>query len=201
MDRWLASIPRNILAFLLITGGIFFILINDPPRTICNAQKDVFKENETGFLFLAPKEKSRKETVFKSSLDRCKSTNSPGGCYELFYRLRQTITHLRAVSRECWAEVGGQRAVRDAIWGSLDLIIKLAWGSKPPVSYYEKFSWLDSADMNLYCQLKDVATDLYGQSAWENFREKQMSELPDADKIPRKDVWDKSLLSLSCQKL
>ena len=75
---------------------------------------------------------------------------------------------------------------------------QLAWGAKPPATVPVKYGWLDSADMNLFCEYKELAQKYYGQSSWESFRERVMVKLPEAEKLSRQDLWGKTILSTNC---
>lgn len=196
----IAQLSKTALAILLIAGGVLAIVIFNPPVTVCDAQKEAFKESQKKFLYLDEKQKAVKKTKYADMYALCKSTNTPGGCYELFRDLKHMISDLKNVPRECGSAVGEMTEVKKAIWESAELLVRIAWGFKPPQTYYEKFSWLDSADMALFCQLKDTAENLYGANSWTNFRERMFNELPGAKELPRNQVWENMILSVNCAK-
>lgn len=196
----IAQLSKTALALLLIAGGVVAIVIFNPPHTVCDAQKEAFKESQKSFLYLDEKRKAIKKTKFEEMYTMCKTTNTPGGCYELFRDLKHALTDLKNVPRECGSAVGSMSEVQKVIWQSAELLVRIAWGSKPPQTFYEKFAWLDTADMALFCQLKDTAEILYGSSSWSNFRERMFKELPGAKELPRNQVWDHMILSVNCAK-
>lgn len=198
MDKWLAQFSKNTLAVCAIAGGIIFIILSDPPRSVCDAQVESIKESQKLFLYLDPKKQAIKTTKYQAQRDRCKATNNPGGCYELFQSIRTLLQDFSAVSSECGGAIGGMTEVNRALWETVELLVKLAWGEKPPASYNEKFSWLDAADINLFCKLKARITYVYGEPAWNNFRERMMTELPGAKDLSRNQVWEMTLLSENC---
>ncbi|MCC7403065.1 MAG: hypothetical protein IT288_01590 [Bdellovibrionales bacterium] len=200
MDRFLASLPKNILATLAIGGGIFLIILLNPPHTVCDAQMTIFKEAQKGFVFLDPKSKSIETSDYELLTKQCRVSNSPGGCYELFARLKILIRDIEAVPTECRPKVGSENKVRKALWESLDLISRLAWGTKPPQSYYEKFGWLEPPDLLLFCDLKRTVLAVYGNSQWEQFREGLFKDLPGVKEIQRTVAWEHMLLSINCDK-
>lgn len=200
MDRFLASLPKNILATLAIGGGIFLIILLNPPHTVCDAQMTIFKEAQKGFVFLDPKNKSIETSDYELLTKQCRVSNSPGGCYELFARLKTLIRDIEAVPAECRPKVGSENKVRKALWESLDLISRLAWGTKPPQSYYEKFGWLEPPDLLLFCDLKRTVLAVYGNSQWEQFREGLFKDLPGVKEIQRTVAWEHMLLSINCDK-
>jgi hypothetical protein len=198
MDRIFAIIPKWFLATLIIGGGIAFLVISNPPHTVCESQLEVFHEVQKRFLFLNPKEKAIKTSKYRHLVDQCKITNNPGGCYELFQETKMMLKDAEAVPSDCapiWGEVA---EVKKALWEVEELLIRLAWGEKPPATYYQKFGWLDTADVSLYCQLKSEITKTYGDDAWDQFREKMFKQLSGAEKMSRNEVWDMTLFSENC---
>jgi hypothetical protein len=139
-----------------------------------------------------------KTTNYRRLVDRCKMTNSPGGCFELFDGMKDMLRDLRGVPSECAPKVGVIAEVKKAIWEVSELMIRLAWGESPPGSYNQKFGWLDTADISLFCRLKYDAAEMYGEDAWNQFREKMMASLPKAQTMSRNDVWDMTILSENC---
>ncbi len=198
MERWLQTLPKHILALIVISIGILLIILFNPPHTLCDSQLSLFKEKQTGFIYLDPKQTFQKSSRFQSLHDQCKGTNSPGGCYEFFSLLRKALDDLGAVPMECSEAVASEGAVRASLFGALDLMVRIAWDSAPPKSYFEKFSWLDVADISLFCRLQQQAINFYGEAAYSSFREPYFSELPGGSALPRAKAWDASLFSENC---
>lgn len=198
MNQLLASLPKGLIALIAVVLGIAFILFSDPPRTLCDAQVETFKEQQKGFLYLNPQQKSINTTGYVRHRDECKVTNAPGGCYEYFRRLSLLMRSLRTVSSECQKSVSGLREVREALWESLELMTQLAWGTEPPATYHEKFGWLDQADVALFCRMREWATQAYGEGRWTQFREKMLKELPGTSGISREQAWGVMILSENC---
>lgn len=198
MDKYLSMIPKNTLAFIAIVGGILFIVFSEPPHTICDSQIEVFKEEQKKFLYKDPKLKKVKTTRYETLIEHCKATNSPGGCYELFQDLRIFLHDLGTVPSECADAVSSLSEVKRALWDPMELLVQLGWGEKPPTAYHAKFGWLDTADLSLYCKMKGRIMSVYGEPAWNNFRERMMRDLPGAKDLPRNTVWDMSLFSENC---
>ncbi len=185
---------------MAIGGGILFIVISDPPRTVCFSQTDYLQEQQQGFLFSDPKAPESRKPSFTRMFEYCEKNNGPGGCYEFFSKMRLLSQDLQSVPDECTGRAGGFQEIENALWKTMNLMVRAAWGSVPPKSYPEKFGWLDAADIALYCSLKTQLIRLYGNSTWENYREKLFHELPGAKDLPRKDTWEKILLSEECRK-
>lgn len=191
-------IPKNLLAFLAIVGGIAFIILSQPPHSLCDSQLEVINSSQRKFLFKDPKSKQILTTKYEILRDHCKMTNNPGGCYELFQELKNMLHDLATLTKECSSAVSDIKEYKRALWEPIEIMVRLGWGEAPPASYTAKFGWLDPADLSLFCRMKDRITTFYGDSGWENFREKMMRELPGAKDLPRNQVWDLSIFSENC---
>jgi hypothetical protein len=200
MGQFFSMLPKGLLAFLVIAGGIGFLILWDPPHTICESQIEVFRTTQKRFLFKDEQKKKTQPAKYRLLVDHCKTTNNPGGCYELFQESKMMLKDLHSVPSDCAGRVGAIDEVNKALWEVNDLILRLAWGEKPPGTYHEKFGWLDTSDISLFCELKQQIIDSYGVSAWESFREKTFRDLPGAKDMSRNDVWDMSIISENCAK-
>lgn len=198
MIQKLLELPRPILVAILLTGGILLIVFANPPYTVCDSQMEVFTQAQSGFLYKNPKSKFAKTTLYQELTDRCKEANSPGGCYELFLKMKGLLSDLDHVPQECSASVVDLSEVRAALWGQITLLTQLAWGTKPPDNFHEKLKWLDPADIALFCQLKKTVEKFYGQDAYVEFRERMFQQLPGAAQLSRAQAWDMMLLSNNC---
>lgn len=200
MGRLFSILPKGFIAAIAIAAGIAFIVISEPPHTVCDSQLEVFKTSQQKFLFLDSKKKAIKTTKFENLRDYCKAANNPGGCYELFQEIKMMLRDLLAVPSDCASRIGNVAEVKRAIWQSLDLLVRLGWGEKPPSTYFEKFGFLDKSDIALFCQLKARAIDYYGEQEWEKFREKMFKELPGAQGLARNQIWEMSIVSENCSR-
>lgn len=205
MDKWLAAIPKPLLATLAILGGILFIVFSDPPRTLCDTQMDVLSKSQEGFLNPDPNVKIATTPGFQKFITQCKTSNSPGGCYEFFMKMKKLLQDLEDVPEECEPKVSSgdvldSDAVEPALFQTITLMLQLAWGEEPPKTYHEKFGWLDTADMTLFCDLKRKVQRTYGHKRWEGFQESMFRDLPGAADLSRKAAWDAMLLSVNCNR-
>lgn len=199
LNQLLSSFSKNTLAFLAISGGILFIVLSQPPHSICDSQLTVIRDSQKHFLYKdPPKSKVIKTTKYETQRDRCRSTNSPGGCYELFHNTKILLEDLNSLTNECGTPAAGIPEVKRALWETVELLTELAWGEKPPVSYNAKYGWLDTADVTLFCKLKTRVVFVFGENSWVSFRERMMQELPGAKTLTRNQVWDMSLFSENC---
>ncbi|MGE4133876.1 MAG: hypothetical protein AB7F86_19725 [Bdellovibrionales bacterium] len=200
MDRWLNLLPKNMIAFLAIGGGILAMFWFQPPHSVCDSQLETLRESQKFFLFEDPKMKKAKTSKYERLRDDCKAANNPGGCFELFQEIKILLHDLDTLPQECRSVVGDVKQYKDALWQTAELLILLAWGEKAPEAYHEKFKWLETADISLFCSLKNRIGLFFGDAAWTTFRERMMTQLPGAKDLPRNQVWDMSLLSENCDR-
>lgn len=201
MLDFLQSLPKTILVAICLIGGVLFIvLIYDPPKVVCDAQLETFKLSVVGLLTPNPKQKSEKEGQLRRLYDNCLATGTPGGCYELFFSIRKLLLEIETVSRECLPKLGRLSEVQMALIPNLELMVQIAWGSKPPQTPQQVAGWLDPSDINLFCRLKQKIEDIYGIAQVEALREKYMSSLPGANTMSRPEVWPRMLMSVNCSK-
>lgn len=201
LDQWIRTLSKGTLAALVIGIGILFIIFSDPPRTVCDSQLDAVKKQQASFLF--PDQMDKKDpkgTSFKALYTYCKNSPGPGACYELFAKLRLLVRDLNSVPNECTSSLAGESAIQMALWMPIKLMVESAWGTKPPEGLVEKLCWLDSSDIGLFCNLSSWIVRIYGQPAWEGYRESLFKDLPGAASLGRKEAWERMLLSVDCPK-
>jgi hypothetical protein len=80
----------------------------------------------------------------------------------------------------------------------MKLMVQMAWGERPPVSYTQKNGWFDASDLHLFCDLKRVAIRFYGAEQFSQWQEGLLQSMPNAEKLTREQVWPRSLLSTPC---
>lgn len=197
----LANLSKTWLVVIALVGGTFLIILFDPPRTVCDTQAGIFKKQVGSLIFIQGKNFKGKQSKVEQQLEKCKFTNSLGGCYELFSSYRNLITELSTIPNECLSQVGNLKQVKNTLWDSVELMARLAWGEKPPVSYTQRQGWFSQADMALFCRLQNYIVKIYGKQKWNEFREKILTELPEAKFLTREKSWPLSIFSLRCSRL
>ena len=197
LDNVIAKFPKGLVAFVFISIGIIFIILNDPPKTVCDAEVEVFIKDHKAFL--APNPKSTKKlSQYDVQRETCKRANGPGGCYELFTQIRKLIHSVQGAPRDCRKQIANIPQVKKALWQTSRLFVQLAWGAEPPTSTYEKVGWFDYSDINLFCRMQDRMKELYGARAWHGLQEEMFVKLPKAKTIQRERAWSLMLLSVKC---
>lgn len=198
MDRLLNMLPKSMLAFLAIVGGILFIVLSNPPHSVCDSQVELIKKTQARFLFKDPKSKQIKTTRYQRLRDECKIANNPGGCYELFSELKTMLHDLGTLSSECSGAISDVTQVKTALRETSEMMVQMAWGERPPTSYQGKFGWMEIADISLFCQLKSRFITFYGEDEWNRTRLKISTALPGAVDMGPTQIWDMSLYSENC---
>ncbi|MCM2280870.1 MAG: hypothetical protein NDI61_03375 [Bdellovibrionaceae bacterium] len=197
MDQLIASLPARVVAIAAIVLGFLFFMLNDPPKTVCDIQLEVFQKEQEKFLY--PAAKGVRKPEIDKDLEMCRLGAGPGGCFELFRKLRKLAVDIENIPRQCTEDAAQRAEIRKGIWGSLKLMVMLAWGERPPLTYVQKNGWLDASDVALYCRLKQQAVELFGREAWMGFRDSSTKDLPGAAQLTREQIWQRSLISTACE--
>lgn len=199
MMQWFRSLSINTLALMAIVAGLGIIIFSDPPKTACDAELDQFRTELRGFLYVDSKAFVKEVPYFRMA-DNCRRGNGPGACLELFAGLRKMLTQSSSISEQCLPQFGALNEVKGSMKRSLDVMVRMAWGSSPPATPNLKAGWFDPSDLNLFCRMKSAVINWYGEPVWTGFQDSYFTELPGAQGLPRSEIWEKSLLSISCGK-
>ncbi len=198
MLQWLLSLPRKIFVILILGGAIIFIVLQNPPHTICRTQIDNFKSRQKGMIYKDPKIKTRTKPLMDILIANCKKFSSPGSCYGLFSRARVFIHEFRLISSDCYKSFSLLGKVKNTLRSLYSLMIRLAWGDAPATEYGNKFHWLSHIDISLFCSIKEQIFILYGQSTLLSWERKIFQKLPEAKKMTESRIRELSLVSENC---
>ena len=202
INQWILKIqqlPKLLLGFIVIVIVMLGLYYNEPPKGICDIQmKSIEDMLAKGFYSDARTGKFRQSV--KDAKLFCLTTNSPGGCHDLFKRLNFFEKRIRTLPTECGGHLSAAK-MRSVIEKSLKLIAAIGWGDQPPTDKYNKVSWLDESDLGLFCRLKHQHKRLYGKAALKDFSWAVISGLPEAQTIERRQQWERSLFSFRCGSL
>lgn len=202
MNQFLSRLSKSAIVALTLIGGVLFIVLSNPPHSLCDTQVNFFKEDVGDYLFVdklkQQKSKGTLKSKFQKNMEYCRGSNATGGCYEFFFHFRNMLKALNSVSHECQESVGAIKEVKSSLWETIELMVRIAWGERPPKGIYDKYSWMDTSDMNLFCHIKSLNQSLYPEKRWVDFREKMMRDLPGADQLSRNKVWELTIFSDNC---
>lgn len=218
MESFINSLPKPVLALLVILIGIFAFMIMTPPHTICDTQESALREAQAGNIFTTVVNKKKIPPVLARAKEACQLGNSAGSCYEYFLVLKKVAEDVAKSSSECTNQLFNINEVKTAFSDGLELMVRLAWGVKPPEPGLEKFGWLQEAEIAAFCKLKSIFLRANDEEAWAAFRKRVAAKLPgEEDKAasdptqatvePKKatavlseeEIWNRSLFSVRCE--
>jgi hypothetical protein len=198
LDDLFRTLPKGLLAFAALLVGFVLIMLNDPPKSSCDAQIEIFRTAQNNFLFKQTKNDIDRTPDIAEMTEACRSANAPGGCHELFSNLLEMTKDLQSIPNSCSSTAGKIDEVESALTGSLKLMVQLAWGDHPPIGYNQRQGWLNTSDVALYCALKERTVAIYGQETFGEIQEALMKDLPLANTMSRDQVWERTILSNRC---
>jgi hypothetical protein len=199
LDQFLASIPKPLLVVGAIIIGFVLIVANDPPRTVCDGQIDVIRESQEEFLFFRRGAGGATKPALISELfARCRADNSPGGCFELFQRLKKMQADLVVIPGDCSEDAMNVSNIKGGLFGSLQLMAQIAWGESGPSSVLKRNGWLDASDVALFCDLKKSGLRFMGKESFDVWRDSVVSQLPGADLLEGDQPYQRSLFAAPC---
>ncbi len=218
MENFINQIPKPLLAVLVISIGIVVAYVANPPRTICDTEKDAFQESLKGELYpeRIDKKKGRQPPQIRQARANCKQGNNNGGCYEYFNMLKNISREIKRQTTECYSTIIEAPGVLPSLQEGLLLMTQLAWGDQPPELNTK--NWFSNSDYTAYCSIKDILKESMDEEQWAEFHAQILASLPGpkpTDLIPglvdprprataiqamgEKQVYIKSLLSIPCQ--
>ena len=196
MDQFLASLPKTVVAIGAILIGFIFMMVNDPPRSACDAQMELFRESQKKFLYSATE--MGKPSTAKESYEICKGDNSPGGCYQYFEYLKKLNADIANIPEECADKAASEPQIQNWLRKSMNLMVLMAWGERAPASYAQRNGWFDASEVTLFCELKKSAVHVFGTDVYAQWREEMLTSVPGYEKVGREQAWQKSLVSTAC---
>ena len=200
MDRWIASIPKPLFALIVIIVGFVVIVLNDPPRTVCDAQLDALNDTQREFLYSrSGAGRTTKAPLVVELYDLCESNNSPGGCFELFQRLKKLELDLANVSVNCADELEKDSQIKGWLLKNLKLMVRIGWGDQPPAPNGKRPSWFDASDLALFCDMKKTALRLLQEEKFDEWRDGVVTALPGADHLEIDQARGRSLFATPCE--
>ncbi|MEN0058818.1 MAG: hypothetical protein AAGB31_08290 [Bdellovibrio sp.] len=218
MENFINSLPKPVLAFLAIVVGIIVVMLINPPHTVCDTQKETLRELQAGNIFPTEVKKNKIPPAITRAKEACQLGNSAGSCYEYFLVLKKVADDVGKVSAQCVREMFGVAEVKSAMNDGLEMMVRLAWGVKPPEPGVERFGWMQEAEISIFCRLKNIYIRANGEEAWTNLRRTLSAKLPGEEPVPstdpsqvsveprgahltlsEQDIWNRSLFSVRCE--
>lgn len=161
---FLNKLPKPLIFSSVITLGIIFLIINNPPSSICSVQIDHYKKKNVGFIFKDSQDKVRTQTILSEKIQECVRTNTPGGCYSLFSKLRQFVKSFNIINTDCHHEISEIKQVRKYLVDIYSLFIIISWGKGEKNEFSNSLNWLSINDVSLFCRVKNKINYFYGST-------------------------------------
>ncbi len=199
MSSLLNAIPRPVLVVVVLLVGIALFIFNEPLHTVCDTQKDIFIEGQLGKTFAKPVKGGRRSPIIYKMQQACRLGGTGGSCFEYFATLRNFLRDLEQVPSQCLAPITTIPEVKKTLLDGAEIMLRLAWGDKPPESGMSRFNWFETADIALFCHFKKIISEAWGEEAWNQFRLVQMKKLPGAASLSATEFWQRSIFSVRCE--
>lgn len=199
MDQILAVLPKTLIAIIVMVVALLVFRQIQPPKTICDAQLELFRETQKKFLFERLKVSDTElPSLARKMFDDCSDHNGPGGCFEYFELLKKMAIDLDNIPEQCAEATGEVAEVNQWLWKSMKLMVQMAWGERPPASYMQRNGWFDTSELTLFCSLRRQAVRIYGNERFTEWQEGMLQSMPQAASLTREQIWPLSILSTSC---
>lgn len=218
MENFINSLPKPLLAFLAILIGIGVFMLVSPPHTVCDTQEATLREMQKGNIFPTEVKKNKIPPTLVRAKEACQLGNSAGSCYEYFMVLKKVADDVGKASGECTAQLFNVNEVKSALNDGLELMVRLAWGTKPPEPGLERFGWMQDAEIAIFCRLKSIYIRANGEEGWTALRQRVTAKLPGEEApfstdptratvepkkatavLPEREIWNRSLFSVRCE--
>ena len=199
MEQWLLSIPRGVLVTAVIIIAIIFVVLQDPPHTVCRTQIDRFKYWQAGTIYPLKGGKLNKAPTMQTLIGSCKKLNTPGGCFGLFAKTKTFLRDFDLVSLDCKESLAALKEVKSTLFANYSLMIRLAWGDQPPdIRKGNLLNWFSSLEVSLFCSIKKQIIELYGEQQLMVLEQNTFKKLPGAENLSEDQIREVALVSRSC---
>ena len=193
------SLPKKLLVPLLLAAGVAFVILQNPPKGVCDVQKENYIANNTVFLF--PKEKgsssSKKEQSFyQKALEECRQNNSPGGCYSLFSSVHRLIQSFNNADSKCHSQIAQIKEVREALFFLYSLFIEISWAEGPENELSNPLAWLSVNDVATFCKVQNQIYYFYGETGMSQLEQQALQDI--APNHSEEEIRKFSILSENC---
>lgn len=218
MENFINSLPKPLLAAIVIIVGIVAFMLITPPHTVCDTQEAAMRERQIGNIFPSKVKKNVIPPRISRSKEACQLGNSAGSCYEYFMDVKKVADDVAKASTECTQQLYEVAEVSKALNDGIELMVRLAWGLKPPEPTLDRFGWLQESEIAAFCRLKNVYLRARGEEAWVALRHKIATKLPGeevpaptdpsqvgleprkaSELLPEQEIWNRSLFSVRCE--
>jgi hypothetical protein len=197
MQKILDFFPKMVLGPLLVIVGIIYFYVQDPPHTVCDVQFEIFKKEAEKYLYGYTKKGITLKANYIKDLDNCRNSNSIGGCYGWSEELKKIIKLTRNLPLECRDRLEELDPLLKYYSSSLRIYSQISWNDSEVIRK-QLFHWLDREDLIVFCRLKSEYMRLVGAPAYRGLEVALFNELITLKKLPKEEVWRRTILSQNC---
>lgn len=199
MKKFLDSLPKFVIGPLAVIGGIFFLTQSDPPKSICDTQFEIFKEEKDvkKYLYSYKKKSVEISPEIKKDIEKCQDTNAIGGCFDWLEGIKRVSHVTRNLPGECRDRMGELDPFKKWMDQSLFVFSQISWNSSAIVRK-GLFNWLEYDDIMLFCRVKSEYIRLFGPEEYKKQETKLRKDLEKLYKYPPAQTWERTILSFRC---
>lgn len=190
-------IPKTLLGPLAVIAAIVFFYFQDPPKTICDTQFSIFRQEVYKYLYGTAKNGIPIPALFIKDIESCRNSNTVGGCYDWSEGLKKIIFASRKIPQQCSSRLQEVEPLMTYYAGSLRVYAHISWNNTEIVRT-RLYHWLDAEDLIVFCRLKAEYTRLKGAPTYKALETALFNELVGLKKLPRPEVWRRTILSHDC---
>jgi hypothetical protein len=211
MDQFFASIPKFVVGPLVVILVIVYLVYDDPPKTVCDLQIEIFQKENEKYIYGHTKKNVRFSPQYQKELSLCQQQNSPGACFDWMQGIQRTVHSSRNIPDECSAEKMSFLRKLKQYTGASDILspfkqwLTVSLYTFSQISWNEGvvvrqglYGWLDNEDILRYCQVKNEYIRLFGKEAYTQLQNSLHAQLIKLKKKPAKEVWERTILSYRC---
>ncbi len=193
-------IPSWLIALLAILIAVLYFFFNNPLHGLCDTQITNYWVLQENFLGRDTTRKMKGFSKYEGHYERCKKTNSAGGCYPYFDGFESALRSYKSMDDECRPKLAQKGRFKKVFGSFIKQVPRLAWGDEGPKSVYSKDSWLSARDLRLYCNVRNMFDDNYGPATLKLLDRKVLSKLPNPKKLKAREVRERSIIGTNCSR-
>lgn len=199
MKKFFDGIPKFVLGPLAVILGIFYLTQQDPPKTICDTQFEIFRNEKNAAKYIFPTKKKKIEISpgIKKDIEMCQDSNNSGGCFDWMEGLKKTLKLTRNIPEECRDRIDELEPLKKWLDQSLFVYSQISWNNATVVRR-GLFHWLEQDDIMLFCRLKQEYIRIVGPKEYKSLEKKLVQDLVTLKKLPMAQVWERTVLSYKC---
>lgn len=179
MEQLINSLPRPLLAVLIILAMVLFMWVSNPPHTVCDSEMEQKRVALTGLIFPREFKKMKEPPKLQAAKEACQLGNSAGSCYEYFDILREVAAQMSGSTSECAPRYFEIPEIKNTLRDGLEVMGRIAWGAFPPEpASMQRFAWMQEAELSTFCRVKNAYMRGAGEAAYEELRKKVFGKFP-----------------------